>query len=72
MDRVIAAVYLGRVAMNSPAFLLSPLALLIVCAYSFFKRFSALAHFVLGLALGIAPVGAWIAVTGNGRRNHLC
>ncbi|MGI6456309.1 MAG: UbiA-like polyprenyltransferase [bacterium] len=55
----------GAWQLNSLAFLLSPLALLIVCAYSFFKRFSALAHFVLGLALGIAPVGAWIAVTGE-------
>jgi len=41
---------------------LSPLALAIVTFYSFTKRFTALCHFVLGLSLAIAPVGAWIAV----------
>ncbi|HEX7898717.1 MAG TPA: UbiA-like polyprenyltransferase [Planctomycetota bacterium] len=41
---------------------LAPLALFIVTLYSFTKRFTALCHFVLGLSLAIAPVGAWIAV----------
>jgi 4-hydroxybenzoate polyprenyltransferase len=40
-------------------------ALLVICGYSLIKRFSSLSHFVLGLSLGIAPVGAWIAVTGR-------
>ncbi len=44
--------------------ILSPAALLILLGYSYMKRFSALCHFVLGLALGIAPLGAYIAVTG--------
>ena len=44
---------------------LSPLALLVILSYSFFKRFTWATHLVLGLALGIAPVGAWIAVTGS-------
>ena len=44
---------------------LSPVALLVVMGYSYCKRFTALAHIVLGLALGIAPVGAYIAVTGQ-------
>ncbi len=45
--------------------LLSPVALFVVMAYSLCKRFTSMAHLVLGLALGIAPVGAFIAVTGT-------
>ena len=45
--------------------LLSPVALAIVTFYSYCKRFTSLAHLVLGLSLGIAPVGAYIAVTGE-------
>jgi len=45
-------------------FLLSPLALLIVFFYSLTKRFTWAAHFFLGLALSIAPIGAWLAVAG--------
>ena len=50
---------------NSLALLLSPLTLLALFFYSFCKRFTSLSHFVLGLCLGIAPVGAWVAVTGR-------
>lgn len=50
--------------LNPLAFLLSPVALLVVLGYSLTKRFTAGAHFVLGLALAFAPVGAWVAVTG--------
>ena len=45
-------------------FLLSPVALLIVFFYSLTKRFTWTAHFFLGLALSIAPIGAWLAVAG--------
>jgi 4-hydroxybenzoate polyprenyltransferase len=45
-------------------FLLSPLALAIVFFYSLTKRFTWTAHFFLGLALSIAPIGAWLAVAG--------
>ena len=45
--------------------LLSPVALAIVFGYSFTKRFTWACHLVLGLALAIAPVGAWVAVTGS-------
>ena len=38
-----------------------PVALIVVCGYSYAKRFTALAHLILGLALGIAPLAAWIA-----------
>lgn len=52
-------------ALNRLAFRLSPVALLILLGYSFVKRFSWATHLVLGLALGMAPVGAWIAVRGE-------
>lgn len=44
---------------------LSPLALLIVFGYSYTKRFTWASHLVLGLALAIAPVGGWLAVSGR-------
>ena len=44
---------------------LSPVALAVVMFYSYCKRFTSLAHLVLGLSLGIAPVGAYIAVRGE-------
>lgn len=44
---------------------LSPVALFFLVLYSYCKRFTSLAHLVLGLCLGAAPVGAWIAVTGR-------
>lgn len=47
---------------NHLSLLLSPLALAIVFFYSYTKRFTAYSHFFLGLALALAPLGAWIAV----------
>lgn len=44
---------------------LSPVALAVIMFYSYCKRFTSLAHIVLGISLGIAPVGAYIAVTGT-------
>ncbi len=44
---------------------LSPVALLLVLGYSWTKRFTHFSHFVLGAALGLAPVGAWLALRGN-------
>jgi 4-hydroxybenzoate polyprenyltransferase len=44
---------------------LSPVALLVLLGYSYTKRFTAWSHIVLGMALAIAPVGAYIAVTGT-------
>jgi 4-hydroxybenzoate polyprenyltransferase len=49
---------------NPLAYALSPLALAIILLYSYTKRFTSLSHLVLGLSLSLAPVGAWIAVTG--------
>ncbi|MEC8957430.1 MAG: UbiA-like polyprenyltransferase [Nitrospinota bacterium] len=48
--------------LNSLAFYLSPVALLIVFFYSFTKRFTVYSHFWLGLAIAISPVGAWVAI----------
>jgi 4-hydroxybenzoate polyprenyltransferase len=50
---------------NPLCFALSPVALGIVFFYSFTKRFTDAAQFFLGLALAVAPVGAWLAVTGH-------
>lgn len=51
--------------LNFLCFILSPLALAIVFFYSLTKRFTWASHFFLGLALSLAPVGAWLAVTGQ-------
>ena len=51
--------------LNPLAFRLSPLALFIVFFYSYTKRFTSLSHFFLGLSLSLAPIGAWIGVTGK-------
>jgi 4-hydroxybenzoate polyprenyltransferase len=52
-------------AINRLAFALSPLVIAVFVFYPFTKRLTSLTHFVLGLALGLAPVGAWIAVRGE-------
>jgi 4-hydroxybenzoate polyprenyltransferase len=57
---VIAAAMLGPLCLA-----LSPVAVAIVFGYSYTKRFTALSHVVLGLALAIAPVGAWLAIRGS-------
>lgn len=44
---------------------LSPIALLVVLGYSYTKRFTALCHLVLGLGLALAPIGAFLAVSGE-------
>lgn len=49
---------------NRLCFFLSPVALLVVLGYSYTKRFTALCHLVLGLGLSLAPIGAYLAVTG--------
>ena len=49
---------------NPLCFALSPVALALVFFYSLTKRFTAICHFFLGLALAVSPVGAWLAVTG--------
>jgi len=51
--------------LNRLAFYLSPLALAILFLYSFTKRFTRWTHLVLGVAMGVAPAAAWIAVRGS-------
>jgi 4-hydroxybenzoate polyprenyltransferase len=52
-------------AINRMTALLAPVALLIISFYSLTKRFTSATHFFLGIALAVAPVGAWIAQTGR-------
>jgi 4-hydroxybenzoate polyprenyltransferase len=49
---------------NRICFYLSPVALLVVLGYSYTKRFTSLCHLILGIGLSLAPIGAWLAVTG--------
>jgi 4-hydroxybenzoate polyprenyltransferase len=60
-----AGFVLAAAAINGLTFLLAPMALAIIFFYSVTKRFTSATHFFLGLALAIAPVGAWIAQTGR-------
>jgi len=50
---------------NRICFFLSPVALLVVLGYSYTKRFTPLCHLILGLGLSLAPIGAYLAVTGR-------
>jgi 4-hydroxybenzoate polyprenyltransferase len=50
---------------NQLCFYLSPVALLVVLGYSYTKRFTPLCHLILGLGLSLAPIGAYLAVTGR-------
>jgi 4-hydroxybenzoate polyprenyltransferase len=60
-----SAFFLGSARqLNALCFALAPLALIWVLGYSYTKRFTGWAHLVLGLGLGIAPVGGYLAVTG--------
>lgn len=50
---------------NRICFFLSPVALAVVLGYSYTKRFTPLCHLILGLGLALAPIGAYLAVTGR-------
>lgn len=52
-------------ALNILSFYLSFLALFVLFLYSFSKRFTWLCHFILGISIGFAPLGAWIGVSGE-------
>jgi 4-hydroxybenzoate polyprenyltransferase len=56
---------LGAAMLNRLTLELAPVALIVVLAYSYMKRITRWSHVVLGLALGIAPSAAWIAVRGS-------
>lgn len=60
-----ALLFVGTTFFINPlCFYLSPLALFVILFYSFTKRFTALCHLVLGLGLALAPIGAFLSVTG--------
>ncbi|HVJ06171.1 MAG TPA: UbiA-like polyprenyltransferase [Candidatus Saccharimonadales bacterium] len=60
-----ALLFFAAWMLNPLAFYLSPVALIIVCSYSYTKRFTRWAHLFLGFAMGIAPAAAWVAVRGT-------
>ena len=51
--------------LNTLSLMMAPIALLVLLGYSFTKRFTNASHFVLGAALGLAPIGAWVGITGE-------
>src|SRR5512133_1004676 len=57
---IIAAGFINRLTLW-----LSPVALMVVLGYSYTKRFTSLSHFILGLGLSLAPIGAYISVSGR-------
>jgi 4-hydroxybenzoate polyprenyltransferase len=61
----IALMLYAAARLNPLCLKLAPVALFFLALYSYCKRFTALAHLVLGLCLGAAPVGAWIAIRGT-------
>jgi len=63
---VMAAVFiLAAAQLNRLTLLLSPVALAVLFFYSYTKRFTRWSHLFLGLSLGLAPAGAWIAIRGS-------
>jgi 4-hydroxybenzoate polyprenyltransferase len=56
---VVATYFINRIC-----FFLSPVAIFVVLFYSFTKRFTPLCHLILGIGLSLAPIGAYLAVTG--------
>ncbi len=60
-----AGFIVAAAAINRLTFMLAPIALALIVFYSFTKRFTSATHFFLGLALAVAPVGAWIAQIGH-------
>jgi 4-hydroxybenzoate polyprenyltransferase len=60
-----AGLIAASAGLNRTCLWLSPVALVVICGYSLTKRFTDYTHFFLGVALALAPLGAWIAVTGG-------
>ena len=61
----LAVYFLAAVMLNKLTAILSPIPILIFILYAYAKRFTNFCHIILGIALGLAPVCAWIAVTGT-------
>jgi 4-hydroxybenzoate polyprenyltransferase len=60
-----ATLVVAAAMLNPLCLVLSPVALLVIFGYSYTKRFTALSHVFLGLALALAPMGAWLAIRGR-------
>lgn len=60
---VLFVVFAGM--LNKLSLVCSPIALVVVFGYSYTKRFTHASHFVLGAALGLAPIGAWVGIRGE-------
>jgi len=61
----LALLLFSAAQLNPLCLKLSPLAVVVLWVYSYTKRFTWWCHLILGLAIGIGPVGAWIAITGT-------
>ena len=59
------AFVIGSAMLNRLCLYLSPVVLAVLLGYPYAKRFTSLAHFWLGVALGLSPLGAWVAVRGS-------
>ncbi|MEN6392101.1 MAG: UbiA-like polyprenyltransferase [Syntrophomonas sp.] len=62
---LLAVLFYAAAQLNPLCLKLSPLAVLVLWGYSYTKRFTWWCHLILGLAIGIGPIGAWLAVTGE-------
>lgn len=62
---MVASWFLGDEQRGHICFYLSPVAVVVICFYSLTKRFTDYTHIFLGVALALAPVGAWLAVKGT-------
>jgi 4-hydroxybenzoate polyprenyltransferase len=61
-----AVLFMGAAAqLNRVCLALSPVVLVVILGYSLTKRFTSASHLVLGLSLGLAPLGGWLAVRGD-------
>ena len=61
----LALLLVSAAQLNRLCLLLSPLAIFFLVLYSYCKRFTSLAHVVLGICLAVAPIGAWVAIRGT-------
>ncbi len=61
----LAILILSASMLNPLCLRLSPLAIAFIVLYSYTKRFTWLSHFILGITISAAPIGAWIAITGS-------
>jgi len=61
----LALLFLSAAQLNHLCLKLAPLAVIVLWGYSYTKRFTWWCHLLLGMAIGMGPIGAWFAITGN-------